>query len=197
MRRLSVTVIESHALGDTPGRKRRKTVISRGWTSKQATRASAALAASALAIGVAACGGSTGGSNGAASTETVTVNHSTPATSNSAPSATPGAAAASHSAPAATQRAPAAMPSAAVPDYQPASVVSRSQHSTVLNSPDSISKIGSYYEGVLARGGWKLRSSSNTAYSASFTAHRADEGVTISVYPRGSGSGVSISRHPE
>ncbi len=67
----------------------------------------------------------------------------------------------------------------------------------MLTSPDSVSKIGSYYRAVLGQGGWQLRSSSNTAYSASFTAHRASEGVTISVYPRGSGPGISISTHPE
>jgi hypothetical protein len=58
---------------------------------------------------------------------------------------------------------------APVPNYQPGSVASKSQHNTVLTSPDSVSTIGSYYQDVLAKGGWQLRSSSSTPYSASFT----------------------------
>jgi hypothetical protein len=187
-------------------------MISKGWSRKEAMRTSAVLAASALAIGVAACGGSSGGSTGGSATKTVTVNQGVPAASQSAPAASQSAPAASQSGPPASQSAPAATqsapadddnsgsagkPNAAVPEYRPASVVSKSKYSTVLTSPDSVSKIGSYYQGVLANGGWQLRSSSKTPYSASFTAHRASEGVTISVYPRGSGSGVSISTHPE
>jgi hypothetical protein len=140
-------------------------------------RSAVVLAASALAIGLAACGGTNGGSDSASATKTVTVNQNAPARDNKSGSA--------------------GKSNAAVPDYQPGSVVSKSKYSTVLTSPDSVSKIGSYYQGVLANGGWQLRSSSKTPFSASFTAHRANEGVTISVYPRGSGSGVSISTHPE
>jgi hypothetical protein len=180
-------------------------MISKGWSRKEAMRTSAVLAASALAIGVAACGGSSGGSTGGSATKTVTVNQGVPPASQSAPAASQSGPPASQSAPAATQSAPAGddnsgstgKPNAAVPEYRPASVVSKSKYSTVLTSPDSVSKIGSYYQGVLANGGWQLRSSSKTPYSASFAAHRASEGVTISVYPRGSGSGVSISTHPE
>jgi hypothetical protein len=164
-------------------------MISRGWSWKQATRTSAVLAASALAIGVAACGSS----NETPATKTVTA-------SQSAPAAGPSAPAPSQTAPAADGNGDSVAKShatAAVPDYQPASLVSKSQYSTVLTSPDSVSKIGSYYQDVLAKGGWRLRSSSITRHSASFTAHRANEGVSISVYPRGSGSGVSISTHPE
>jgi hypothetical protein len=76
-------------------------------------------------------------------------------------------------------------------------VVSKSGTTTVLTSPDSIGKVGSFYGGVLANGGWQIRSSAKSAYSANFTAHRDGEGVTISVYPRGSGSGITISKHPE
>jgi hypothetical protein len=84
-----------------------------------------------------------------------------------------------------------------VPEYQPSSVVSESAYSTVLKSPNSIAQIGAFYSAALAKGGWKLRSSSKSAFHASFTAHRPNEGVTISVYPIGSGSGISISQHPE
>jgi hypothetical protein len=164
-------------------------MIGKGWSRNEAVRTSVFLAASVVAIGVTGCGGSNGGSNGASATKTVTVKQG----------------AASHSTPAATQSAtavdnksrPIGKSNVAVPHYQPASVVSSSKYSTVLTSPDSVSKIGSYYQGVLANGGWRLRSSSKTPRSASFTARRADQGVTISVYPRGSGSGVSISTHPE
>jgi hypothetical protein len=76
-------------------------------------------------------------------------------------------------------------------------VVTRSASTTVLTSPDSVSKIGAFYRGVLAKDGWQVRAASDTVHSASFTAHRAHEGVTISVYPRGSGSGISINTHPE
>jgi hypothetical protein len=168
-------------------------MISRGWSWKQATRTSAVLTASALAIGVAACGGSAGGSNETSATKTVTA-------SQSAPVAGPSASAPRQTAPAADGNCDSVAKShatAALPDYQPASLVSKSQYSTVLTSPDSVSKIGSYYQDVLAKGGWRLRSSSITRHSASFTAHRANEGVSVSVYPRGSGSGVSISTHPE
>lgn len=45
--------------------------------------------------------------------------------------------------------------------------------------------------------GWRLQSSSNNPKSASFTAVRPSEGVTVSVYPRGAGSGISINVHPQ
>jgi hypothetical protein len=155
-------------------------MISRGWSRKEAIRTSAVLAALALVIGVAACGGSNLGS----ANKTVTVNQTAPAPSQGPPAAGDNGGSAGES-------------NEPVPDYQPGSVVSKSRYSTVLTSPDSVSKIGAYYQDVLAKGRWQLRSSSNTPYSASFTAHRANEGVTVSVYPRGSGSGVSISTHPE
>jgi hypothetical protein len=67
----------------------------------------------------------------------------------------------------------------------------------VLTSPDSVTQIGNFYKDALAKGGWQIRSSSGSAYNASFSAHRANEGVSISVYPRGAGSGISIATHPE
>ncbi len=53
------------------------------------------------------------------------------------------------------------------------------------------------YTDALAKGGWQITSSSGSAYNASFTAHRANEGVSISVYSRGAGSGISITTHLE
>jgi hypothetical protein len=67
----------------------------------------------------------------------------------------------------------------------------------VLTSPDSVTQVGNFYKDALAKGGWQIRSSTASAYNASFTAHRANEGVSISVYARRAGSGVSIATHPE
>jgi hypothetical protein len=67
----------------------------------------------------------------------------------------------------------------------------------VLTSPDSVTQVGNFYKDALAKGGWQIRSSTASAYNASFTAHRANEGVSISVYSRRAGSGVSIATHPE
>lgn len=91
---------------------------------------------------------------------------------------------------------PAATPPA-IPEYHPSSLVRKSPSSTVLTSPDSVTQVGNFYKDALAKGGWQIRSSSGSAYNASFTAHRANEGVSISVYSRGAGSGISIATHPE
>jgi hypothetical protein len=66
----------------------------------------------------------------------------------------------------------------------------------VLTSPE-VTKVGDFYKEALAKGGWQIRSSSTTAYNASFSAHRTGEGISISVYPRGAGSGISINTHRE
>jgi len=66
----------------------------------------------------------------------------------------------------------------------------------MLTSPDSVSKIGEFYQKAMATGGWHVASSSMSAYHASFGAYRSNEGVSDSVYSRGSGSGISISMHP-
>jgi hypothetical protein len=66
----------------------------------------------------------------------------------------------------------------------------------VLTSPDAVDKVAQFYKQALAKDGWHVTSSSETAYSANFTATRSNEGANISVYRSGSGSGVSISTHP-
>jgi hypothetical protein len=66
----------------------------------------------------------------------------------------------------------------------------------VLKSPDSVEKVGAFYKSALASGGWDTTSSSMGSFHASFTAHRAHEGVSISVYPGFGGSGISISQYP-
>jgi hypothetical protein len=67
----------------------------------------------------------------------------------------------------------------------------------VLASPDSVAQVGTFYKDALAKGGWQIRSASSSAYNASFSAHRGNEGVSISVYARAGGSGISIATHPE
>jgi hypothetical protein len=84
-----------------------------------------------------------------------------------------------------------------LPDYQPSTLVSKSEYSTVLTSPDSVSKVGEFYRKALVTGGWHVTSSSMSTYHASFSANRSNEGVNVSVYSRGSGSGISISTHPQ
>jgi len=76
-------------------------------------------------------------------------------------------------------------------------LVSKTPSSTVLTSPDSVTQVGDFYKDALAKGGWQIRSASSSAYNASFSAHRSNQGVSISVYARGAGSGVSINTHPE
>jgi hypothetical protein len=67
---------------------------------------------------------------------------------------------------------------------------------TVLTSPDSVSKVAAFYSDVLEKDGWQVRSSSVSSYHGSFNAHRNNEGVSISVYPHDSGSGISITTYP-
>jgi hypothetical protein len=173
-------------------------VISPQRSRKHALRAAGLLAVSALAIGVPACGGSSGGSPGGSATKTVTAKQSAPANTSSSSASAPSSTSASSSnaTPAASGNG-ASTSDAPVPDYKPSTIISKAPDSTVLTSPDSVAKIGSYYKAVLAKGGWQVRSAAVTTGSASFSAHRSGEGVTISVYPQASGSGISISTHAE
>ncbi len=153
--------------------------------------AAAAVTASLLAEAVGACG-SSGGTSTASVTKTVTT--TAPAASATSSAATPASQGTSSTG---TSAAGSAAKTKGIPDYQPSSVVSKSAYATVLSSPDAVSKVGAFYRDVLAKGGWQVRSGSSSAYSASFIAHRDSQGATISVYPRGSGSGISITTHPE
>jgi hypothetical protein len=152
------------------------------------SRIFAAATVAVTAVGLTACAAS-GGAPAATPATTVTQTaQASPAPATSNPAATP-------SAPASGS---AGSPSAAkLPDYQPSTVVSKSASSTVLTSPDSVSKIGEFYRTALATGGWHVTASSMSAYHASFTASRSNEGVSVSVYSRGNGSGISISTHPQ
>jgi hypothetical protein len=107
-----------------------------------------------------------------------------------------GTAATSHASGSAGAPAVTAATSARLPDYQPSTVVSKTWASTVLESSGSVRTIGEFYAGALARGGWHVTSSSAGPYHASFTAYRGDQGASISVYPRGDGSGISVSTYP-
>ncbi len=151
------------------------------------SRILAAAAVAVTAVGLSACAAS-GGAPAATPTKTVTQTaQASPAPAASKPTAAP-------SAPASR---PADSSSAGkLPDYQPSTVVSKSAYSIVLTSPDSVSKIGAFYRNALATGGWHVTSSSMSAYHASLAAYRSNEGVSVSVYSRGSGSGISISTHP-
>jgi hypothetical protein len=142
--------------------------------------------AALLAVGLAACGVSTGPVASAA-TASAHASQAPAANSTASASASP-----AHDSPAGAS-APAAE---SLPDYQPATVVSKTSTSTVLTSPDSVAKVGSFYADVLAKDGWQVISSSAGAFHASFTAARGHQGASISVYPRFGGSGISISIYP-
>jgi hypothetical protein len=151
----------------------------------------AALAAAAAAAGLAACS-VTGGTPAPSATHTVTVPATQPPQAGHATAAAGPAAQGSGGASPGTD----ASAASKLPDYQPSTVVSRSAASTVLTSPDSVQKVGAFYQDALAKGGWHVTSSSMGPYHASFTADRSGEGASISVYPRAGGSGISISTHP-
>jgi hypothetical protein len=160
-----------------------------GITRAAGTRALASMAVAGLvAAGVAACGVSVGGSTASpAKTAAASAPASqAPAADSSASASSAGDATASAD----------ASTTGKLPDYRPATVVSESGTTTVLKSPDAVSKIGAFYQNALASGGWDTTSSSMGSFHASFTAHRAHEGVSISVYPRFGGAGISISRYP-
>lgn len=157
-------------------------------------------ACAAVAVGLTAWVAS-GGAPAAAPAATVT--QTAPASpapaakdSPSAPASPAPAAASPAAAPAAPAGGSAGSPSAAtLPDYQPSTVVSKSEYSTVLKSPDPVSKVGQFYRNALAAAGWRVTSSSMSAYHASFTASRSHQGASISVYPSWTGSGISISTY--
>jgi hypothetical protein len=162
-----------------------------GITWAAGTRMFASVAvASLLAAGVAACSAGGGGS-AAAPTKTVTAS----APASQAPAASSAAATPASSAND-TSAGASASTTGKLPDYRPSTVVSDSGTTTVLKSPDSVSKIGEFYKNALASGGWDTTSSSMGFFHASFTAHRSHEGVSISVYPRFGSTGISISRYP-
>ncbi|MBV8988855.1 MAG: hypothetical protein JOY58_11440 [Solirubrobacterales bacterium] len=148
------------------------------------------VAASLTALAAAACGGG--------STTTVTKTGTSAASASTGAATAPAtttAAASSTGAQAETSGAPTSQ--AALPDYKPSSVLSKSPGATVLRSPSGVEAVGAFYKDALAKGGWQIVSASSGPYHASFTAHRSGEGVTVSVYPLASGSGISVTSHRE
>jgi hypothetical protein len=153
-------------------------------------RISAAVVAALAAVGLAACG-APGGTPAATVTKTVT--QAAPADQASA--AGDSTAAAPSSGSNSTSSAADTSATRQLPDYQPSTVVSKSEYSTVLTSPDRVSKIGTFYREALDTAGWHVASSSMGPYHESFTAYRGHEGASISVYLRWGGSGISISTY--
>jgi hypothetical protein len=84
-----------------------------------------------------------------------------------------------------------------VPIYRPSRVISKGPQSRQLVSRSSVSKIAAFYKRALSRNGWHRRYSSISPFNASVGAHRAGEGVTVSIFNRQGGSGISIATHPE
>ena len=151
-------------------------------------RISAAVVAAFAAVGLTACA-----APGGIPAATVTVTQAAPAGQASAAGSSTTAAprAESNGGTSAAE----ASATGKLPDYQPSTVVSKSEYSTVLTSPDRVSKIGTFYQNALATGGWQVASNSMGPYHASFTVYRGHEGASISIYSRWGGSGISISTY--
>jgi hypothetical protein len=83
-----------------------------------------------------------------------------------------------------------------IPLYQPSHVVSKTDNSATLKSPDSVEKVTAYYLDMVGRGGWTTVHKSITPSSGHWTIKKSGHGATITVSRSGSGSGVSISTYP-
>jgi hypothetical protein len=84
----------------------------------------------------------------------------------------------------------------ALATYKPSAVISDAGGSETITSPDPVSKLTAFYARQLRKGGWTITSQTVTDYSGNFNAQRGNEGVHISTYTRGSGSGATISTYP-
>jgi hypothetical protein len=84
-----------------------------------------------------------------------------------------------------------------IPIYQPSTVSSKSDDSSVLfHTSRSISVVNTYYLKSLANAGWTLVGHAATSSGASITAKRGDQGVTLSIYPAYGGTSVTLRRYP-
>jgi hypothetical protein len=156
-------------------------------------RISAAAVAAFAAVGLTACA-APGGAPAATVTNTVT--QTAPAgQASAAGNSTAAAPSAGANGSNGTSSAADTSATGRLPDYQPSKLVSQSEYSTVLTSPDGVSTIGAFYQKALDTGGWHVASSSMGPFHASFTAYRGHEGASISVYVRLGGSGISISTY--
>jgi hypothetical protein len=162
-------------------------------TWNRSRRAAAIVAASVITLVVGACGSSSSSSTTKTATSVATANTAAPAVTTAAAATATSVATSAAAAPAPAG----ASTSGGVAEYQPSTVISKSASATVLSSPDSVDKVGAFYKDALAKDGWTVTSAATSPYSASFSAHRDSQGVNISIYPRGSGSGISITTHPQ
>ncbi|HTA55881.1 MAG TPA: hypothetical protein VK755_14150 [Candidatus Acidoferrales bacterium] len=84
-----------------------------------------------------------------------------------------------------------------IPIYQPSTVSSKSDDTSVLfHTSRSISDVNAYYLKFLANAGWTLLGHTATSSGASITAKRGDQGVTLSIYPAYGGTSVTLRRYP-
>lgn len=84
-----------------------------------------------------------------------------------------------------------------IPIYQPSTVSSKSDDTSVLfHTSRSISGVNAYYLKFLANAGWTLLGHTATSSGASITAKRRDQGVTLSIYPAYGGTSVTLRRYP-
>lgn len=83
-----------------------------------------------------------------------------------------------------------------IPLYHPSHVVSRTDNSATLTTPDSVEKVTAFYVDMVGRSGWTTVHESITSESGHWTVKKSGRGATISVSRSGSGSGVSISTYP-
>jgi hypothetical protein len=84
-------------------------------------------------------------------------------------------------------------PTATVPAYQPATVIAL-RSTTVLRSPDPVTKVSAFYVTALERGGWRTATSSVGGRTARLVARRGAETVTIAIAPAGRGSSITVER---
>lgn len=84
-----------------------------------------------------------------------------------------------------------------IPIYQPSTVSSRSDDTSVLfHTSRSIGNVNAYYLKFLANAGWAVLGHTATSSGASITAKRSNQGVTLSIYPAYGGTSVTLHRYP-
>jgi hypothetical protein len=82
-------------------------------------------------------------------------------------------------------------PTATFPAYQPATVIAL-RSTTVLRSPDAVTKVAAFYIGALRRGGWRAATSNPGGRSAKLVARKGPQTATITIVPAGRGSSITV-----
>jgi hypothetical protein len=82
-----------------------------------------------------------------------------------------------------------------VADYQPSEVLTQTSHYTLLHTSDGVSTVTSFYDSQFANGGWTIVSKYAGPYSGTFTVRKSGHGASVSIYPVGGGSSISISTY--